>query len=60
MATSSNSANAAAAAAIDTGGQSTDITGGGSANVRFEGQAPAQQGSNEIQTQPSQQGDAES
>ena len=50
MAKSSNSVNAAAGAAVRTGETPGGVTGGGSANVNFEGQAPAQQqGANEIQ-----------
>lgn len=50
MATSSNAASVAAGAAIETGEGAGSITSGGSANVSFEGQAPAQQqGPNEAQ-----------
>jgi hypothetical protein len=49
MATSSNAANQAASAAVETGGTQGGIIGGGSANVSFDGQAPAQQVSNEKQ-----------
>lgn len=58
MATSSNAANVAAGAAVETGIGGGSVTGGGGANVSFEERSPVQEQPqvNEVQTQAEPQG----